>query len=464
MSFTFSSFYRSLSSKFFFLFLFALFFPLHTPCEEASKTDSQQQTTSSGSQDTLTAPSKVDVNPKNRDSEISRRLEKIMQSTGWFENAKVEVREGIVFLQGSTNTEEVKKWAENLARNTQDTVAVVNHIQVKRPSLWEFKPFLVGLKNQWDAILRTIPSIIFGVIVFLITLVISRYAISWAHYFFSHKFPNPLIRKFLALSIGLLVLLLGLYIIFNIMGLTTIAMTIVGGTGLVGIVLGIAFKEITENFLSSLFLSVNNPFQTGDLIEIEGILGYVEKLTFRSTSLIKTDGTYVQIPNSTVYKSNIFNYTSNPGHREDFVIGIGYDDQISLAQEMAMEILKEHPAVLNSPEPLVLVDSLGASVVNLKIYFWIDRTKHSWSKVRSSVMRLVKENFQVNDISMPDDSRERIFPDGITVNLTSDEQPEAKDTSKQPIKPTVILTEASEIKEQLPSSTSQKGNNLLDNE
>lgn len=58
-------------------------------------------------------------------------------------------------------------------------------------------------------------------------------------------------------------------------------------------------------------------------------------------------------------KSTIRNFTSNPNRREDFIVGIGYDDATSFAQQAALKALAEHPAVLNEPEPLVLVDSLG---------------------------------------------------------------------------------------------------------
>lgn len=445
------------------------FFPSYAfSADSASATEEIKQANPSA-KDTPLAPLKVDVNPKSHDYEIKQRLENIMKATGWFENPKIEVKDGVVFLEGTTKNDNLKKWAEDLARNTQDTVAVVNHIEVTKPSIWEYKPLLTGMKEQWFSLLRIIPSIIFGFLILLITLAVARFAVYLANIFLRHKYSNPIIQKFIAWSIGLVVLLLGLYLIFNLMGLTTIAITVIGGTGLMGIILGIAFKEITENFLASLFLSFNNPFQTGDLIEIEGILGYVERLTFRSTILIKLDGTYVQVPNSTVYKSNILNFTSNPSHREDFVISIGYENQITDAQERALKILKEHPAVLKTPEPWVLVDNLGKSVVNLRIYFWINRKEHNWLKVKSSVIRLIKDEFQAHNISMPDEERERVFPEGITVRLASKRSSGLEIKPKQIKKPKIeknieehLQSDEDEIKNQaLKTDSPEGGRNLL---
>lgn len=76
-----------------------------------------------------------------------------------------------------------------------------------------------------------------------------------------------------------------------------------------------------------------------------------------------------------------------------------------------------HPAVLKDPEPSVLADSLGRATINLRVYFWLNGREHSWLKVRSSVIRLVKLAFQQGGISMPDEAREVIFPQGVPVTM-----------------------------------------------
>jgi small-conductance mechanosensitive channel len=221
----------------------------------------------------------------------------------------------------------------------------------------------------------------------------------------------------IARSVGFLVLMFGIYIVLRVSGLTRLALTVLGGTGILGLVIGIAFRDITENFLASVILSMRRPYLMGDLVEIVGVLGYVQRLTTRATMLVTLDGNHVEIPNSAVYKNTIRNFTTNKNRREDFTVGIGYDAPIIKAQEIVLEVLREHPAVLKEPEPWALVDSLGSAVVVLKVYFWLDGSEHSWLKVRSSVIRMVKRAFQDQDISMPDDAREIIFPRGVPIEL-----------------------------------------------
>jgi hypothetical protein len=94
---------------------------------------------------------------------------------------------------------------------------------------------------------------------------------------------------------------------------------------------------------------------------------------------------------------------------------VGYDTPVAEAQSVTLRPLVEHSAVLDDPEPLVLVEELGASTVNLKVYFWVDVQKHSLIKVRSSVMRRVLAAMSEAGVSMPDDAREVIFPQGVPV-------------------------------------------------
>ncbi|MFO7680205.1 MAG: BON domain-containing protein, partial [Chloroflexota bacterium] len=100
----------------------------------------------------IEAPERVDVQPVARDEEISERLQNILESTGWFTSPNATVQNGVVFLTGQTESEEFKKWAGDLARNTQDVAAVVNQISLLEPSIWDFEPALAGLRAQGRSI------------------------------------------------------------------------------------------------------------------------------------------------------------------------------------------------------------------------------------------------------------------------------------------------------------------------
>ena len=374
--------------------------------------------TPEGSASTPHPPNEVSIVPTARDEEISKRLKRILESTGWFQAPEVEVKDGVVFLTGQTKSTDYKNWAGDLAQNTQDVVAVVNKISLIQPSFWDLQPAFAGLRDLWGNILQSIPLILFSFLVLVVTWIVIRVSMTATRASLRRYLKNPLLNNVAAYTFGIIIFVIGIYIILQVAGLTNVAATVVGGTGLLGLVLGIAFRDISENFLASIFLSVQDPFHTNDLVEINGILGFVQALTIRVTVLMTLDGTIVQIPNATVYKSNIYNYTSNPNRRADFIIGIDYAESISDVQQIALKVLEDHPAVLLEPEPLILVESLGSSSVNLHVYFWLDVNQNSWLKVKSSVIRLVKHAFLSAGISMPDDAREVIFPQGIPIQWT----------------------------------------------
>jgi small conductance mechanosensitive channel len=416
-------------------------------------------------------PGEVEVEPVANDDEIAQRIADILKATGWFGEADVAVQEGVVFLTGTTENDESKQWAGDLAKKTEGVVAVVNRIKVAPTTVWDFEPTLQKLNDMAREIVRLLPLIVVALVVIALSWLLARFTVFVLRRRLEGRALSPLLREVVARAFGLLVILAGVYLVLRIAGLTQLALTMLGGTGLIGLVLGIAFRDITENFLASLFLSLQQPFREGDLVDVAGVTGYVQRLTSRTTVLMTLDGNQVQVPNSIIFKSTIRNYTSNPNRRDDFIVGIGYDDSVPFAQEVALKVLCEHPAVLQEPEPWVLVDNLGPSTVNLRVYFWLDGGHHSWLKVKSSVIRLIKRAFQDAGISLPDEAREITFPNGVPVRMVErDGAAKSADGAQAPptSEPETVATEAEtglqseaeDLKEQARKSWTP-GENLL---
>ncbi|WP_258544388.1 mechanosensitive ion channel family protein [Alteromonas lipotrueae] len=232
---------------------------------------------------------------------------------------------------------------------------------------------------------------------------------------FSFSSLTPLIKSVAQRSISLVIILLGVYLFLFMAGLTGFAVAVISGTGVVGLILGFAFRDIAENFISSLLLTIQRPFRIGDIVEINEFTGIIQKVTSRATTMVDFDGNHIQIPNATIYKGVIKNLTANPLMRGHFVLGVGYDADIRNAQHLAVQIISSHAKVLTDPEPQVLIDNLGASTYNLKVYFWVNVEDTSVLKMSSLLMRQIVGRFTEENISMPDDARERVFPNGLAI-------------------------------------------------
>ena len=284
----------------------------------------------------------------------------------------------------------------------------------------ETKVLINELDKYYTLFLEQLPQIGMGIILFLIFYGLSGPLSRTLVRPLKYAQTSMLIKVVTRRLISLVIVLFGLYLFLRMAGLSAFAVAILSGTGVAGLIIGFAFKDIAENFMSSLLLSIQKPFKLGDVIEVDGHIGVVKQVTARATTLVDFDGTHIQIPNANVYKNTIRNYTANPNSRGHFVIGIGYDADVSEAQAIGIEVLSDMDAVLDDPEPQILVNELASSTLNLKVYYWTDTHKFSLLKVSSLAMKRIVKAFDAAGISMPDDAREVVIPQGVPVHHISD--------------------------------------------
>jgi small conductance mechanosensitive channel len=280
------------------------------------------------------------------------------------------------------------------------------------------------------SIAQVLPTVFLGFALLVLSYLIARPLSSLLIKPIEYLTPSALVHLVVRRSISVLIILLGCYFFLRLAGLTQFAVAVMSGTGLIGLILGFAFRDIAENFIASLLLSVQRPFKIDDVIEVDGRLGVVKKVTARATTLIDYDGNHIQIPNATVYKNIIKNMTANPKMRGNIAIGIGYDNDIRACQTLALAITNQQAAVLSDPPAQVLIKNLGASSINFTVFFWLNSEQHSTAKVASQLMRELVNEFTKQGISMPDDARERI--------ILSDDKTQPETTAIETDKATAI--------------------------
>jgi len=316
---------------------------------------------------------------------------------------------------------------------------------------------------------QILPTLLLGVILLVLSYLISgplsRLLIKPIDYMTDSKLVHLVVRR----SISTLIILFGVYLFLRLAGLTQFAVAIMSGTGLIGLILGFAFRDIAENFIASLLLSVQRPFKIDDVIEVDGRLGIVKKVTARATTLVDYDGNHIQIPNATVYKNTIKNLTANPKMRGKVEIGIGYDNDIRSAQTLALDIANQQNAVLSDPPAQVLIKNLGSSTINFVLYFWVNSEQHSPLKVASQLMRELVNEFTKQNISMPDEARERIIltdPSESVSSLEEKQPSQIQNGKNETVEQAKTLDDVSsdtdEIREQAEQSRDpEQGKNII---
>ncbi|MCA9277583.1 MAG: mechanosensitive ion channel family protein [Phycisphaeraceae bacterium] len=219
---------------------------------------------------------------------------------------------------------------------------------------------------------------------------------------FMHMVSNPFLRDITQKLTQIVCLVVSILFALEVLDAMALVGGVLGAAGVAGIAIGFAFRDLVENYIASILLSIRQPFSPRDHVLIDGHEGLVTRLTTRSTVLTTFDGNVVRIPNATVFKSTIMNYTSNPERRFDFTVGVGYDVDLEKALSVGVNVLKHNEGVMTSPPPFAKITELGDSSITVHLFGWVDQAKHDFGRVRSQAMQAVKAEYDRLDIDMPE--------------------------------------------------------------
>lgn len=169
--------------------------------------------------------------------------------------------------------------------------------------------------------------------------------------------------------------------------------------GFAGLVVGLAAQQTLSSLFAGLTLLLEGRVKVGDSVRIGSDWGLVEAIGIMTTQIRLWSGEVVTIPNSAVVSGPIYNYSRSIARRAEIGIGISYSSDIDRAIEIVRAVLWENELVLAEPEPVVIVDSLGESSINLKILFWTP-SQEFWT-VRRTVIRDIKKALESAGIEIP---------------------------------------------------------------
>ncbi len=333
------------------------------------------------------------------DRAIQQRLSGIFSNVEGLRDVKVDVRSGVVTLRGESPSERLAEKAEGLAQTTSGVVFVENRI---RPTLGvgeRVRPTWERLKERGADFIRNLPVLGIAAATLLLFGLLARFIriVEAPFRFIDSRMLRDIVRRLLST----VVVVAGILVALELLELTALVGAVFGAAGVAGIVLGFAFREIMENYLASILLSLRRPFSTGDHVVIAAHEGKVIRLTSRDTILMTLEGNHLRLPNSMVFKAEILNFSRNPLRRFDFSVGLGVDEDISSAIALGRDTLFATPGVVPDPPPFARVEELGDSSVALRFFCWVDQRSADWFKVRSEAIRRAKVALDAAGIDMP---------------------------------------------------------------
>jgi len=216
---------------------------------------------------------------------------------------------------------------------------------------------------------------------------------------------SVLLKDILISWSGGAVMVLGIFMALSQVGISLGPM--LAGLGVAGFVIGFALQDTLGNFASGAMILIYRPYDVDDFIEVAGASGLVKKMNLVSTTIVTFDNQTLVIPNSKIWGDVIKNVTAQKVRRVDLEFGIGYGDDIEHVERVLHDIVASHEFVLEKPDPLIKLHTLGDSSVNFIVRPWT-KTEHYWD-VYWDLMREVKMRFDREGISIPFPQRDVHF-------------------------------------------------------
>lgn len=218
---------------------------------------------------------------------------------------------------------------------------------------------------------------------------------------------SGLLKTFLDKFVRRGVIFVGLLVALSTLGFNVSALVALVGGG--AFIIGLALQDTLGNFAAGMMLLFYRPFDVGDIVEVGGISGQVDNVSLVSTTIRSFDNKVILVPNKQVWGQVITNSTASHQRRVDLIFGIGYDDDIDKAKSILEDIVAAHDLVLDTPEPVIELHTLGESSVDFVCRPW-SKTEDYW-RVYWDITKRVKEAFSAADINIPYPQRDvHIYP------------------------------------------------------
>ncbi len=335
------------------------------------------------------------------DAAIAKRIREILHELEGYQDVTVTVSSGIVTLRGETADAAVALRLNELVGRVAGVVAIENEVIETTDLAERLNPAVSRFQKRFAQIIAFLPLLGVALAAFLIVLgaglLVARARQPW-----DRLAPNAFIANiyrqlvFIAFAIG------GLVIALDVLNATALLSTILGAAGIIGLAIGFAVRDTVENFIASIMLSIRQPFAPNDAVEINGDEGKVIRLTSRATILLSFDGNQIRIPNATVFKSRIVNYTRNAERRFLFEVGVDATDaDLADLRRLAEETVAGLKFTLAEPAPSVWIDRIGDGSIVMQVTGWIDQRDTSLVLAKGEAIRQVMAAIETAGFDMP---------------------------------------------------------------
>lgn len=185
-----------------------------------------------------------------------------------------------------------------------------------------------------------------------------------------------------------------------IAGIPTTIFTVLGGAVAIGV--GFGAQNLFNNLISGLIIMLERPIRLGDIVQVGEHEGLIEAINNRCTTLRRSDGIDLLVPNSQFLEQPVVNWTlSDRDVRGKVVVGVAYGSLTDQVARLLRQCMDEHTLIHERPEPIVLFQDFGDNALVFEAYFWSRiRRPMDLKKIQSDVRFRFDELSREADISI----------------------------------------------------------------
>jgi small-conductance mechanosensitive channel len=280
------------------------------------------------------------------------------------------------------------------------------------------------LHEVWLGFLSHLPFLIVGVVILLATalaaLLVKRSARKAMRRVSVRRSLKDLASRFASIAVWTAGLMLAAMVVFPDLS----PRDALAALGIGSLAIGLAFKDIFENFFAGILILWRFPFEVGDFIECEGLVGSVEDITVRNTLLRTTEGVLVIVPNATIYKNPVDVLTSQSLRRISIECGIAYSEPVAPAREVIRKAVTACDTVSDNHPADVFAREFADSSINFEVAWWTGSRPIDQRRSRDEVVEAIKTALDEAGIEIPFPYRTLTFKQPLKVERILDEHAE----------------------------------------
>lgn len=283
-------------------------------------------------------------------------------------------------------------------------------------------PLISKLDGMLVGVIKTLPLLAIAILVLILTAAAAAMVRRLLASVLDSSHVRPSLRDLFLTLAKVATWILGFLVATTVVFPSLTPAKLLAALGLGSIAVGLAFKDIFENFLAGAMIMLRKPMRIGDFIECESVEGKVEQITIRDTYVRRTDDQLVLVPNSYLFKNPVFVRTDKTLRRFEVVCGVAYGEDADQAREVIREAVESIGELVEHGKPVeVYAREFNASSIDFTVRWWARSKPIDMHRTRDQVVRGIKRALDEAGIEIPFPYRTLTFKEPVALQSATTE-------------------------------------------